>query len=69
MGENGSGLGYAGKQNTLAIEFDSEYSSKKNDPKGKKRHLSVIVSTKNEANERDSIGWNDSPVNYNDPKG
>jgi hypothetical protein len=32
-GKDGSGLGYDGKQNTLAIEFDSKYSADKNDPK------------------------------------
>lgn len=43
-GDNGSGLGYSGIQNSLAIEFDSKYSYDKNDPTTPNgRHLSVIV--------------------------
>lgn len=30
------------------------------------RHLSVIVNSPNTANEIDTIGWNDDPMNYND---
>ena len=29
----------------------------------------MIVGQNNEANECDSIGWNDNPVNYNDEEG
>jgi hypothetical protein len=31
-GADGDGLGYAGKKNTLAIEFDNKYSASKHDP-------------------------------------
>jgi len=43
-GDNGSGLGYSGIDNSLAIELDSKYSYDKNDPDTiNGRHLSVIV--------------------------
>lgn len=66
FGDNGSGLGYSGIKNSLAIEFDSKYSYDKNDPETSEgRHLSVIVDTDNTGDEVRSIGWNDSPINYN----
>ena len=59
-------MGYAGIKNSLAIEFDTNYNFDKNDPNTiNNRHLSVIVNDNNEANELDSIGWNDNPVNFN----
>lgn len=65
---NEGGLGYSGIQNSLAIEFDSKYSPDKKDPTTKhNRHLSVIVDNDNLADESKSIGWNNNPLNYNNP--
>lgn len=50
-GQDGSGLGYAGKENTVAIEFDNKYSGDKHDPKDSTTHLSVIISKDNQADE------------------
>lgn len=47
-GTAGSGLGYAGIQGAVAIEFDAVRNDEKNDPKTDiERHISLIVSPSN----------------------
>ena len=62
----GSGLGYGGIYNALAIEFDTFTNTENNDPDWDgERHISVIIRQgQNNADEKDRIAWNYRPVNF-----
>lgn len=66
IGDNSGGLGYSGIENSIALEFDSQYSEDKSDPiTTNNRHLSFIPAKINLAHESNSIAWNNNPINYN----
>jgi len=60
-------LGYKGISNAFAVEFDT--SNNDNDPIiPNQSHISAIATPGvADASEANSIGWNDSPVNFNNP--
>ena len=66
MGFFGGGLGYKKLSNVFAIEFDTWFNEDLNDPMTDiERHISVIATPgQAEANEAQSIAWNDRPVNF-----
>jgi hypothetical protein len=70
LGYSGSGLGYAGIENALAIEFDMRVNSEVNDPDvPEQRHISIIAKKGTaDAQEVNVIGWNDAPFNFNGPE-
>jgi len=67
QGSSGGGLGYKGISNAFAVEFDT--SNNDNDPIiPNQSHISAIATPGvADASEANSIGWNDSPVNFNNP--
>lgn len=59
-------MGYYGISNAVAIEFDTWTNQDINDPDtSEERHISVIIKKGNaDANEVNSIAYNDKPINY-----
>jgi len=65
-GASGSGLGYAGIMNSVAVEFDAVANQAKNDPNTAiETHVSLIsVIGQNQADETYSIAQNQNPANF-----
>lgn len=70
IGGAGSGMGYSGLKNVLAVEFDTMYDAQTNDPStATERHISIIIRKGTaDANEVASIGRNNQPLNFKNDK-
>jgi len=68
IGGSGSGMGYAGINNVVAVEFDTMYDAQTNDPSTPlERHISIIIKKgAADANEVNSYGFNSQPLNFKD---
>jgi len=66
IGGSGSGLGYSGINNVLAVEFDTMFDSQTNDPSTPLEfHISIIIKKGTaDANEVNSYGVNLQPLNF-----
>lgn len=64
-GMTGSGLGYEGIKDSLAVEFDFQHSSTKGDPTGHEHHIGVIMKRGlATANHKDSLVNNYHPRDF-----
>ena len=68
LGGGGSGLGYEGLSNSLAIEFDIRRNSGNADPSGKHISVHCLGTDANTAFEGISMGWTDEIPDFSDGK-